>query len=84
MLRPLKLYEPCYKAVRGGGMDEHSARDRLMRKKGNSLTSSVSYSTDSLVKSSEFHKDVENVKHDYELANVWANMLQALDFFVNL
>ena len=65
-------------------MDEHSARDRLMRKKGNSLTSSVSYSTDSLVKSTEFHKEVENVKHDYELANVWANMLQAGFYFIFL
>ena len=55
------------------------ARERLLRRKGTSVASlsSVSYSTEELIH--PVVNSTEEKKHDYELANVWASMLQTAD-----
>ena len=72
--------DEALEAVRGGINEygEVSARDRLLRKKGSSVASSISYSTEELIKTVPQSHPIER-NHDYELANVWANMLQTAD-----
>ena len=78
------MSDEALEAVRGGGVfneyGEVSARDRLLRKKGSSVASSISYSTEELIKTVPQSHPIEPQRnHDYELANVWANMLQTAD-----
>jgi len=79
-MRTVPLDE-ALEAVRGvgGGSQETVARERLLRRKGTSVASlsSVSYSTEELIH--PVVNSTEDKKHDYELANVWASMLQTAD-----